>query len=108
MNVVPGNQSATVTLTVTNTGKVAGAEVVQVYVKDDVSTLKRPEKELKGFEKVFLKPGESKKVTIALGKDAFQYYNDIKGQWVLEPGKFTIMVGSSSRDIRATKGIEIR
>ncbi|HEX8314357.1 MAG TPA: glycoside hydrolase family 3 C-terminal domain-containing protein [Flavisolibacter sp.] len=108
MVVVPGKQSAMVTLTITNTGKVAGAEVVQLYIKDDVSTLQRPEKELKGFEKVFLKPGESKKVTIALGKDAFQYYNDIKGQWVLEPGAFTIMAGSSSKDIRATKTIQMK
>ncbi|MBC7888226.1 MAG: glycoside hydrolase family 3 C-terminal domain-containing protein [Ferruginibacter sp.] len=108
MNVVAGNQSATVTLTVTNKGKLAGAEVVQVYVKDDVSTLRRPEKELKGFEKVFLKAGESRMVTIVLGKDAFQYYNDIKGQWVVEPGSFTIMAGSSSRDIRASKEITLK
>jgi len=108
MNVLTGNQSATVTLTITNSGKLAGAEVVQVYVKDDVSTLRRPEKEMKGFEKVFLKPGESKKITITLGKDAFQYYDDIKGRWVLEAGSFTIMAGSSSADIRATKNINLR
>ncbi|MCW3092749.1 MAG: glycoside hydrolase family 3 [Ferruginibacter sp.] len=108
MNVIAGNQSALVTLTVTNTGKVQGAEVVQVYVKDDASSFRRPEKELKGFEKIFLKPGESKTVTISLGKEAFQYYNDVKAQWVLEPGSFTIMAGSSSRDIRATKGITLK
>lgn len=108
MAVTAGNQSATVTLTITNTGKVAGAEVVQVYVKDDMSTLRRPEKELKGFEKVFLKAGESRKINIQLGKDAFQYYDDTKGQWVLEPGSFTIMAGSSSGDIRASKGISLK
>ena len=107
MTVVPGAQSATVTLTITNTGKVAGAEVVQVYVKDDVSALPRPEKELKGFEKVFLKAGESKKVTIKLGKEAFQYYNDVKKAWVREPGTFTVMAGSSSGDIRATKTFKL-
>ena len=108
MSVTPGNQSAAVTLTLTNTGKVAGAEVVQVYVKDDKSSLRRPEKELKGFEKVFLKAGESKKITIQLNKDAFQYYDDNKGQWVLEPGSFTIMAASSSGDIRASKVITLK
>jgi beta-glucosidase len=108
MNVTAGAQSATVTLTVTNSGKMAGAETVQVYVKDDASTLKRPEKELKGFQKVFLKPGESKKITINLDKDAFQYYNDIINQWVFEPGAFTIMAASSSGDIRVVKKIELK
>lgn len=108
LNVVYGNQSAVVTLTVTNAGKVAGAEVVQLYVKDNISTLRRPEKELKAFEKVFLKPGESKKITFSLTKEAFQYYNDIKQQWVLEPGTFTIMAGGSSRDIHVSKAIELK
>jgi beta-glucosidase len=100
--VTPGAQSATVKLTVTNTGKVAGAEVVQLYVKPGQAAVKRPEKELKGFEKVFLKPGESKTVTLALPADAFKYYSEAKKQWVLEPGKFDVLVGSSSRDIRLT------
>ncbi len=108
MTVVPGMQTATVSLTITNTGKAAGAEVVQVYVKDEVSELKRPEKELKGFEKVFLKPGESKVVKIMLVKDAFQYYNDTKKAWVFEPGAFTIMAGSSSRDVRVTKNMVLK
>ncbi len=105
--VTPGNQSAQVTLTLTNSGKVAGAEVVQLYVKDDVSSLRRPEKELKGFEKVYLQPGESKKVTFSLPKEAFQYYNDIKHEWVLEPGAFTIMVGNSSANIWDKKKISL-
>jgi beta-glucosidase len=108
MHVTTGAASATVALTVTNTGKKAGAETVQLYVKDDVSTLKRPEKELKGFRKVFLQPGESKKITIVLDQEAFQYYNNITGQWVLEPGIFTIMAASSARDIRAVKKIELK
>ena len=102
LRVVPGPQSATVQLTVTNTGPVAGAEVVQVYVKDEQAAVKRPEKELKGFQKVFLSPGETKTVTLTLESDAFQYYDETKKQWVLEPGKFDILVGSSSRDIRLT------
>jgi beta-glucosidase len=102
LSVTPGPQSAVVKLTVTNTGKVAGAEVVQVYVKDEKASVKRPEKELKGFEKVFLKPGESKVVSVALDAGAFQFYDEAKKSWVLEPGKFGVLVGSSSRDIRLT------
>jgi len=108
MKVVAGSASATVYLTITNTGKMAGAETVQIYVKEDVSMLRRPEKELKGFQKIFLKPGENKRITITLNKEAFQYYNDIINQWVFEPGVFTIMAASSSRDIRAVKKVEIK
>jgi beta-glucosidase len=108
MKVIPGKQMATVFCTITNNGKVAGFEVVQVYVKDNVSTLRRPEKELKGFEKVFLQPGQSKTVTIVLKKDAFEYYDDLKQQWVLEPGRFTILAGSSSKDLRASQEIELK
>ncbi|PJJ47726.1 glycoside hydrolase family 3 C-terminal domain-containing protein [Hymenobacter chitinivorans] len=107
LTVTPGNQSATVKLTVTNTGKTAGAEVVQVYVHDDQAAVKRPEKELKGFDKVFLKPGESKTVTVNLDTNAFQYYDESKKQWVLEPGKFDVLVGSSSRDIRLTGNVTL-
>ncbi|MCU7550171.1 glycoside hydrolase family 3 C-terminal domain-containing protein [Chitinophagaceae bacterium LB-8] len=107
LKVEPGNESATVTFTVSNVGKTAGAEVAQVYVKDDESILRRPEKELKGFQKVFLNPGESKTVTVNLTKEAFQYYNDMLQQWVLEKGGFTLFVGSSSRDIRLTGKLKL-
>jgi beta-glucosidase len=107
LKVTPGKQSATVQLTVTNTGQVAGAEVVQVYVHDEQASVKRPEKELKGFEKVFLKPGEAKTVTVTLDSGAFQYYDEAKKQWVLEPGKFDVLVGSSSRDIRLTGDVTL-
>jgi beta-glucosidase len=100
LSVVPGQRQATVKLSVTNAGKVAGAEVVQVYVKDEQAAVKRPEKELKGFQKVFLQPGETKTVTLKLDQNAFQYYDESKRSWVLEPGKFGVLVGSSSRDIR--------
>ncbi|UOQ98710.1 glycoside hydrolase family 3 C-terminal domain-containing protein [Hymenobacter sp. 5317J-9] len=100
LTVTPGPKSATVKLTVTNTGKTAGAEVVQVYVHDEQASVKRPEKELKGFKKVFLKPGEAQTVTVPLNAEAFQFYSDAKKQWVMEPGKFDVLVGSSSRDIR--------
>ncbi|TVT37399.1 glycosyl hydrolase [Hymenobacter setariae] len=107
LTVKPAAQRATVTLTVRNTGKTAGAEVVQVYVKDLKSAVKRPEKELKGFEKVFLKPGETKTVTMQLPADAFKYYDEAKKQWVLEPGQFEVLVGSSSRDIRQTGSLTL-
>jgi beta-glucosidase len=105
--VTPGRQRATVTLTMRNSGPVAGAEVVQLYVKDLKSTVKRPEKELKAFEKVFLKPGESKRVTLQLPAESFQYYDETKKQWVLEPGQFDLLVGSSSRDIRQTGSVTL-
>jgi len=107
LSVTPGKQSATVKLTVTNSGQTAGAEVVQVYVKDEQAAVKRPEKELKGFQKVFLKPGESQTVTLTLDADAFQYYDEGRKQWVLEPGKFGVLVGSSSRDIRLTGSVTL-
>lgn len=101
------NQSVTVTLTVRNTGNRAGAEVAQLYVKDLESSVERPDKELKGFQKVFLQAGESKDIIITLPVDAFRFFDDTKMEWVLEPGKFQIMAASSSRDIRLTKEIDL-
>ena len=105
LKIEKGEKEVKVSLQVTNTGDVAGGEVVQVYVKDNESTLKRPEKELKGFDKVFLAPGESKTVAVTLDESAFQYYDDTKGSWVLEPGTFTIKVGSSAADVRLEGGV---
>ena len=89
-----------VSLTVTNTGKVTGKEVVQLYVSDLKSSLPRPPKELKGFAKVGLKPGESQAVTFSLDERALAFYDPHKKAWVAEPGEFELLVGSSSRDIR--------
>lgn len=108
LTVTTQGPAATVSLALTNTGRTAGAEVVQVYVKQNHCTLRRPEKELKGFEKVFLQPGETRNVTITLQKDAFQYYNDLKHAWTLDPGAFTILCGSASDDIRASRVIAIK
>lgn len=107
MKVEAKNRTATVTLTVKNTGPVDGAEVVQIYVKDDESAVERPEKELKAFEKVFLKAGESKEITLSLPESAFQYFDEIKMLWVMDAGSFTIMAGSSSRDIKQTASITL-
>ncbi|HMV10749.1 MAG TPA: glycoside hydrolase family 3 C-terminal domain-containing protein [Cyclobacteriaceae bacterium] len=101
------NQSVVATVTVRNTGSRAGAEVMQLYVKDIESSVERPDKELKGFQKVFLQPGESKDIILTLSVDAFRFFDEKKMEWVLEPGKFQVMAGSSSRDIRLTKEIDL-
>lgn len=97
----------TVSFDIKNTGKVDGKEIAQVYVRDLESTLPRPLKELKGFAKVSLKAGESKMVQVILDKRAFQYYDPAKKQWVLEPGKFEILTGSSSDNILLKQQIEL-
>jgi beta-glucosidase len=83
-----------------NTGPRKGVEVVQVYVGDTACTVERPVKELKGFSRVMLAPAEKKTITVELNRDAFAFYDTGQKQWVVEPGEFVIMVGSSSRDIR--------
>lgn len=90
----------TVKFKVKNTGSRAGKEACQLYVKDVASTVYRPERELKGFEKVSLQPGEEKEVEIVLDKRSFAFYNIISKNWEIESGVFEILVGSSSRDIR--------
>jgi beta-glucosidase len=92
------DSGAVVKCKVRNTGKVRGAEVVQVYVRDEASSLPRPDKELKGFTKVFLDAGETKEVEMRLSMEDFKYYDDVRKQWVLEPGKFILLVGNSSRN----------
>ena len=101
---MPGKQ-AIVKVTVKNTGKVAGAEVVELYVKQDKPSVERPDKELKAFGKVFLKPGESKQVTLKLDASSFSYYDEQKKAWVADAGKYNLLAGSSSRDIRSVKSI---
>ncbi len=84
-----------VSVDVKNTGKRTGAEVVQMYIRDDYSSVTRPVKELKGFEKIWLEPGQSKTVTFTITPDLLSFY-DIDYNWIVEPGDFTIMVGPSS------------
>jgi beta-glucosidase len=86
-----------VSVTVTNTGDVAGSEVVQMYIRDKYSSVTRPVKELKGFKKVFLEPGQSEIVSLPITKKSLAFY-DIRMNYVVEPGDFEIMVGTSSRD----------
>jgi len=102
------SQKLTITVDIKNTGKVEGKEVVQLYIKDKESSLPRPEKELKGFAKVSLKPGETKKVRITIGKDELSFYDSSKHLWVAEPGDFEALVGSSSRDIKLKKTFTLK
>jgi beta-glucosidase len=89
-----------VSFDVKNTGKVAAAEVAQLYVGDDECSLVRPAKELKGFDKVYLKAGESKNISIVLDDEAFRFFDPIERKFKVEPGVFTVYVGASSADIR--------
>ncbi|MBT2730513.1 glycoside hydrolase family 3 C-terminal domain-containing protein [Bacillus sp. ISL-75] len=93
------SDTVTVTVDVKNTGAVIGKEIVQLYVKDVTSSVIRPEKELKGFEKVELQPGEEKTITFRLDKRAFAYYNVELKDWHVETGDFEILIGKSSKDI---------
>jgi beta-glucosidase len=90
-----------VSVDVTNTGRRAGQEIVQLYVRDLAARLSRPEKELKGFAKVALAPGQTTTVTLALDRTALAYWDDAKHAWVAEAGAFEALVGGSSQDIRA-------
>jgi len=98
----------TVSVEVTNTGQVAGKEIVQVYVHDHKSGLVRSPKELKAFAKVVLKPGETKTVSLHLDFRAFAYYHPAYRQWITEDGEFDLLIGASSADIRCTQTVTLQ
>ncbi len=100
--------SLSFTVSVTNTGKVAGSETVQLYIHDCESSLPRPYKELKGFRKVYLQPGETKEVTITIGKDALSFYDDKAASWTTEPGQFEALVGNASDNIVSKVAFTLR
>ena len=97
-----GNGAVTVAFDITNTGKMQGAETAQVYVGDVEASVPRPRRELKGYEKVFLAPGQTKHIEIILPPEAFEYYDMDRHRFISEPGEFCIEVGASARDIRLT------
>ncbi len=97
-----------VTVDITNTGKVAGYEIAQLYVRDKESTVFMPEKELKAFEKIYLLPGETKTAKFTLSKRAFSFYNTVINDWTIESGDFELLVGASSRDIRQSATITVQ
>jgi len=98
----------TVSASVENTGDVAGAEVVQVYVHDDSATVVRPAKELKAFAKVFLRPKEKKNVELHLNTGSFAYYDDVNRQWATSKGTYEILVGTSSRDLPVKETVRLK
>ena len=95
-----------VSVDVTNTGDRAGKEIVQLYVSDQTQAVRRPEKELKGFEKVTLNPGETKTVTFTLDKRSFAWYSTDLHDWYAASGEYDILIAASSRDVRLTKTIQ--
>ena len=97
----------TVKVPVTNVGHVAGSEVVQVYVHDCEASVEMPEKQLKGFDKVYLEPGQTKTVSIELGPDAFRFFDEESMDWKTEPGDFEILVGSASDNISRTVTVRL-
>lgn len=101
------DQTLTVKVDVTNTGKVLGKEIVQLYVRDVQSTFARPEKELKAFDKVALKPKQTKTITFNLNREAFWYFNTTKNAWSVESGEFEIIIGASSRDVRLSGNVNL-
>ena len=97
-----------VSVDVTNTGSREGKEIVQLYISDEESSLERPVKELKGFKKVALAPGETKKVTFEISEDMLKFYDPAQKAWVLEKGKFTAHIGAASDDIRTSVDFLLR
>ena len=106
-SVEDGDLTAEVAVTVTNTGAVAGAEVVQVYVRDVEASVARPVRELKGFAKVALEPGETRRVRILLDQRAFSFWSPLLRRWVVEAGEFAVEVGRHSRDLPLSEVVRI-
>jgi beta-glucosidase len=104
---LPGKGEVRVTAEIRNTGPVAGKEVVQLYIQDLEPGIDKPGKELKGFAKIFLEPGASLPVTLSLTRDQFAHFDEQEEKWVVEPGMYEILLGSSSRDIRLREKIMI-
>ena len=96
------------TVRVHNTGRRAGSETVQLYIRDIKASVDRPYKELKGFQKVSLKPGESRDVTITIDSQALSYYDEATSSWKAEPGKFEALVGNASDNLRLRTSFDLK
>lgn len=103
---IPSDGTAEVTVKVTNTGKVAGDEVVQLYIRDEYASVVRPVKQLRGFERVHLKPGETRTVSFLLGSEDLHFWGQDR-KWVVEPGDFLVMVGANSRDVALSARLRV-
>lgn len=101
------DETLKINFTITNTGKVVGEEVVQLYIQDTFASVVRPVKELKDFAKVKLKPGESKEITFELAPEKLSFYHEEKG-WIVEAGEFKIMIGAASDNIKLNSLFELR
>jgi beta-glucosidase len=106
-NRIPGDGQVTVRFDIQNVGKRAGDEVVQLYVHDVQASVKRPSKELRGFERVSLGPGERKTVSFSLPAEKLSFYDTNKKAFAVEPGAFEVLVGSSSEDTRVKGQFEV-
>jgi beta-glucosidase len=104
---VPAGKLVVVTMQVRNSGSRAGAEIVQLYVRDVKSSVDRPLKELKGFQRVMLNPGEARNLSFTLDPSAMSFFSTAKDDWVAEPGAFEVWIGASSRDIRLKGAFEL-
>ena len=102
------DETISFTVSVTNTGNRAGSETVQLYISDKKASVDRPLKELKAFQKVFLQPGESRDVTLTIGRDALSFYDDVKGQWTAEPGQFEALIGTASNRLTGKCTFELK
>ena len=105
--VYSNNENIIATITLTNTGRYAGKETVQLYVTKKGSRVERAEKEMKGFKKVLVLAGQRLSVNIALPVKDLAYYDVAAGKWVVEPGKYLLLAGGSSRDIKEVAAINI-
>jgi beta-glucosidase len=108
IGVSPKEEGYEVTFDIKNTGKVKGEEVAQLYVASTGKNIDRPVKELKGFSRVALNPGEQKNVTVKIDKSAFAYFSEQFNEWKIDPGLYKILVGASSRDLKLSREIEIK
>ena len=100
------DQKVTLSFDLANTGKVEGTEIVQLYLRDLVASVVRPLKELKGFQKIHLQPGETRRVSFAIDRDLLSFYNS-QLVWGAEAGDFKLMVGSASDDIRLEGSLKL-
>ena len=105
--VIGPQENITLSCTVKNTGKKAGDEVVQLYIRDDFSSVTTYDKVLRGFERIHLKKGESRTVSFDITAEQLKFYNSALN-WVCEPGEFEVMVGGNSRDVRLKGSFEVQ
>lgn len=103
-----GDEKITFTVNITNTGAKAGAETVQLYISDKEASVDRPVKELKAFDKVFLQPGESRDVTLSIGRDALSFYDEATHAWVAEAGTFDALIGTASDQLSSKVTFELK